>query len=142
MLVNLKIKKLHPDAILPQYSLPGDAGLDLSSIANITIPAKRRKSIRTGLAIVFPKGYCGLIWDRSGLAHKEGITTMGGVFEHTYRGEYIIALYNTGTKPYRIKKGQRIAQLLIQPIATGKIIQVKKLSTTTRGSKAFGSTGK
>lgn len=140
-MIQLKVKKLHLGAQLPSYSLPGDAGLDLFSIENKTIPPKKHIQVRTGVAMEFPKGYCGLIWDRGGMAHKEGMTTIGGVFEYTYRGEYIIALYNTGNKPYRVKKGQRIAQLLIQPIMPVKVKEVKKLSATKRGQRAFGSTG-
>ncbi len=141
-MIELKVKKLHKEAKLPQYSIEGDAGLDLSSIENKKILPKQHAKIRTGLALEFPKGYCGLIWDRGGLAHKEGLTTIGGVFEYTYRGEYIIALYNTGKKPYQVKKGQRIAQLLIQPIVSVKLRQVNKLSASNREKKAFGSTGK
>lgn len=141
-MIQLKVKKLHPSAQLPRYSLPGDAGLDLCAIENKTIPAKKHAVIRTGLAIEFPKGYCGLIWDRGGLAFKSGLTVIGGVFEYTYRGEYLIALYNTTNKPFKIKSGQKIAQLLIQPITPVKIKEVKKLSQTKRGNRAFGSTDK
>jgi dUTP pyrophosphatase len=100
-----------------------------------------RKLISTGLSIELPEGYVSLIWDKSGIAN-DGIKTMGGVIEHTYRGEYKVILINLSDKEYNIKKYQKIAQLLIQPIVTAEVIEVNELSQTTRGEGGFGSTGK
>ncbi len=84
----------------------------------------------------------GLIWDRSGIAFKNGLTVMAGVIDYTYTGEYEVLLFNTSNKDYIVKKGYRIAQLLIQPIVTVKIQEVQELSQTERGCCGFGSTGK
>ena len=139
--IQIKIKKLHPDAIIPSYAHQGDAGLDLFSTEDTTIQPHKRKLISTGLAIELPEGYVALIWDKSGIANNTGVTTMGGVIEHTYRGEYKALLLNTSKEPYEIKKGQKIAQLLIQPISTAEVEEVQELSETQRGKGAFGSTG-
>ena len=136
----IKVKKLNPSALLPRYAHPGDAGLDLFSCEDYTLRAGERKMFSTGIAIELPEGYVSLIWDKSGVANS-GIHTMAGVLEHTYRGEYKVILLNTSNTPYEIKKGQKIAQLLIQPIATAEIQEVQELSETERGKGAFGSTG-
>ena len=141
-MVQIKIKKLHPDAIIPKYSHVGDAGMDLFSVEkDFILKPNYRILVATGLSIELPKGYVSLIWDKSGVASK-GIKTMGGVIEHTYRGEYKIILVNLSNKDYEIKKGQKIAQLLIQKIETAEVEEVDELSETTRGDGGFGSTGK
>lgn len=137
----IKIKKLNPDAILPSYAHPGDAGLDMFSCEDCEIEPGKRKLVSTGLAIELPQGFVSLIWDKSGIASKFGIKTMAGVIEHTYRGEYKILLYNTSEEIFKIEKGQKIAQLLVQPIATAEVIEVDELSDTQRGEGGFGSTG-
>jgi len=139
--VKIKIKKLNPNAIIPKYSHVGDAGMDLFSIENLILKPKHRVLIKTGLSIELPKGYVALVWDKSGIALK-GIKTMGGVIEHTYRGEYKIILVNLSSENYEIKKGQKIAQLLIQKIETAEVEEVNELSETIRGTGGFGSTGK
>lgn len=139
--VKLKVKKLHPDAILPHYAHQGDAGLDMYSIENITIAPGERAIVSTGVAIEYPEGYTSLFWDKGGLAAKNGITALGGVFEYTYRGEYKVILLNTSNQPYNIKKGDKIIQLLIQPIITAEVEETQELSETVRGEGRFGSTG-
>ncbi len=139
--IKIKIKKLHPDAIIPHYAHSGDAGLDIYSNENAIIPPKERMLISTGLAIELPEGYVSLIKDKSGIAYKRGLTHMAGVIEYTYTGEYKILLYNTTEQPYEIKKGEKIAQLVIVPVATADIEEVQELSETQRGDGAFGSTG-
>jgi dUTP pyrophosphatase len=141
-MLTVKIKKIHSDAILPSYAHNGDAGLDLFSNEETEILPQERKLIGTGLSMEFSEGYVALIWDKSGVAYNNGIKVMGGVIEHTYRGEYKVLLYNTSKEKYKIKKGQKIAQLLIQPIVTAEIKEVKELSETKRGEGGFGSTGK
>lgn len=138
--MKIKVKKLREDAIIPKYSHPGDAGMDLYSTEDIILKPKHRALVGTGLSIELPKGYVALIWDKSGVASK-GIKTMGGVIEYTYRGEYKVILVNLSSKDFEIKKGQKIAQLLLQPIQTADIEIVKKLSKTSRGKGGFGSTG-
>lgn len=139
-MIQIKIKKINPEAIIPKYSHPGDAGMDLFSCDEHTLKPGERKLFRTGLQIELPEKYVSLIWDKSGVANK-GIKTMGGVIEHTYRGEYCVILLNTSEESYEVKKGDKIAQLLIQPIETAEIVEVNELNETSRGAEGFGSTG-
>ncbi|OGJ21100.1 deoxyuridine 5'-triphosphate nucleotidohydrolase [Candidatus Pacearchaeota archaeon RBG_13_36_9] len=138
--MQLKIKKLNPEAKLPSYAHKGDAGLDLFSCEDAVLKPGERKMFSTGISTEFPEGYVALIWDKSGIA-ASGIKTMGGVLEHTYRGEYKVITLNTSSENYEIKKGQKIAQLLIQPIVTAEVEEANELSETKRGEGAFGSTG-
>lgn len=139
----LRIKKIHPDAVLPRYSRQGDAGLDLHAVENVIIPPQERKLIATGIAMAIPSGYAGLIWDRSGMAAKHGITTLGGVIDSNYRGEWKVILHNLSTEPFTVEKGMRIAQLLIQPVQKKEIVEVEELDEDTeRGTEGFGSSGK
>ncbi len=139
--MEIKIQKLHPDARIPQYALENDAGMDLYTVESATIPPLTSTTLSTGIAIEIPLGFVGLVWDKSGLA-KTGLTTLAGVFDATYRGEYKIVVYNTTQAPFEITKGQKIAQLLIQPIVTTKVVVVDELSRTKRQDRGFGSTGK
>ena len=140
--MKLHIKKLHPDAKLPQYAHPSDAGLDLCTVSDFTINSGEHQLIPTGLAIVFPEGYTALVWDKGGIANKRHLKTVGGVFDTEYRGEYLIGLYNFGTEPQSFAVGDKIAQLLIQKVEHPEIIEVTELDETVRGDGAFGSTGK
>ena len=139
--IPVKVKKLHPDAITPSYAHPGDAGLDIFSNEDCIIEPKKRYLVKTDISIELPEEYVSLIKDKSGVAYKDGITHMAGVIEHTYRGEYKILLHNTTNEPYKIKKGQKIAQIVIVPVATAEVEVVGTLSETQRGDGAFGSTG-
>ncbi len=141
MKIPVKIKKLKPEAVIPTYAHPGDAGMDLYSCEDYTLKAGERKLFGTGLSIELPEGYVSLFWDKSGLAAKQGLTVLAGVIEYTYRGEYGVVLLNTSDKEVEIKKGQKIAQLLIQPICTAEIQEVTELSESSRGTSGFGSTG-
>ena len=136
----LKIKKLNPEATIPRYAHKGDAGLDLYSCEQVVLEPGERKLIGTGIAMEFQEGHVVLIWDKSGVANS-GIKTMGGVIDCHYRGEYKIIMYNTSDSPYEIKKGQKIAQALIQPVVNPEIQEVQELSDTARGEGGFGSTG-
>lgn len=140
-MVKIKVKKLHLDAILPSYAHAGDAGMDIFSVEDVLIKSGERALVSTGLSMEFPEGYVCLIWDKSGLAAKNGIKTMGGVIEHSYRGEYKIILLNTSKEDFKIIKGQKIAQALIQPIVSAEIEEVEELSDSHRGKDGFGSTG-
>ena len=139
--VPVKVKRLIRDAILPKYAHGGDAGLDFYSIENQTIPAGERRLISTGISMEFPKGYVAFVKDKSGVAYKQGVETMAGVIEYTYRGEYKILMQNDSKKSYEVIKGEKVAQVVILPVATAKIIEVDELSETKRGDGAFGSTG-
>jgi len=139
--LKIKVKKLRPDAILPHYNHPGDAGMDIYAVEDIILWPNEPVAVPTGISIELPKGYVALIWDKSGLSLKEGIKTMAGVCDSNYRGEYKIVLLNTTNQYYYIDKGDKIAQMLIQPVMNAEIEEVSELSETSRGSGGFGSTG-
>ncbi len=139
--MKLKIKKLKPHAILPSYAHPGDAGMDFFSCEDYVIPAGARQLVSTGISMELPEGYVSLIWGKSGLALKKGIAILGGVIEHTYRGEYGVIALNTSNEDFVIKAGDKIAQVLIQPIVSAEIEEVSELSDSVRGDGGFGSTG-
>ena len=137
----IKIKKLHPDATSPKFMREGDAAMDFYSNENITINPNERQVISTGIAMAIPKGFVGLFWDRSGLAARNGIKSMGGVIDSNYRGEVKVILHNLSNKPFNVEKGMRIAQMLIQPVENREIIEVEELDDTVRGEEGFGSSG-
>lgn len=141
MKLKVKIKKLRPDVKLPAYALEGDAGMDIFSNEDVVIKAGEQHVFKTGFSLEYPAGYCTLIWDKSGLSSK-GLKVFGGVFEHTYRGEYMICLLNFGNSDYEFKKGDKIAQMLVQPIITAELEEVEELSKSNRGAGSHGSTGK
>ncbi|MBU0706850.1 dUTP diphosphatase [Patescibacteria group bacterium] len=140
--MKIKIQRLSPEMKLPKYARADDAGLDLFSCEDYTIQPKTRHTFSLGFALELPRGYVSLIWDKSGLASKQGLTTLGGVIEWSYRGEYKLILHNTSDQPYDVKKGDKLAQMLIQPVESVTIEEVDKLSDTERGSGGFGSTGR
>lgn len=137
----IKFQKILDEATIPNYAHPGDAGMDFFSAENIVIKPGERNSLRTGVKMEMPDGFVGLIWDKSGLAIKDGIKTMAGVIDAGYRGEIKIVLINLSQKKYQIRKGQKIAQMLIKKVERAKIEEVKKLNETKRGEEGFGSTG-
>lgn len=140
--MKLKIKKLRDDAKLFSYAHSGDAGMDVYSCEDKIIKAGTRDIISTGIAIAIEKGYVALVWDKSGLAAKSGIKTMAGVIDSGYRGEVKIVMLNTAAEDYHVKKGEKISQILIQPIISANIEEVEELDdNTTRGADGFGSTG-
>ena len=139
--MTLKIKKLSPDATLPSYANKDDAGMDLYSNESVLISPHERKNISTGIAMIIPSGYAGLIWDKSGIAAKHGLKTLGGVIDAGYRGEIKIVVHNLSSVPYRVEKGTKIAQMLIQHIEQKDIMEVEELDETERGEKGFGSSG-
>ncbi|MEK9174275.1 MAG: dUTP diphosphatase [Patescibacteria group bacterium] len=139
--MKLSVKKLDPEAKLPERAHSNDAGLDLFTLDEGVIERHETIVLRTGIAMAIPEGYVGLIWDKSGLAAKHGLTCLGGVIDAGYRGEIMIKLANLGTEAYTITKHQKIAQLLIQPVALPQLEEVKELDETERGNAGFGSTG-
>ena len=139
--VKIKVKKLHQDAITPYYAHDGDAGMDLFAVEDVILWPNEPVAVPTGLAIQVPKNCVVLVWDKSGMALKQGIKTMAGVGDSNYRGEYKIVLLNTTNQYQYIKKGQKVAQILIQPIVQAEVEEVSELSDTSRGSGGFGSTG-
>jgi len=138
--MELKIRRIHPEAKLPSYGHKGDAGLDLFSCADYVLGAGEVKAIQTGIKVAIPRGYVGLIWDKSGISLK-GVHKLAGVVDAGYRGEVQVVMINLGNTPYEIKKGMKIAQMLIQPINEVTVIEAEDLDDTLRGEGGFGSTG-
>ncbi len=139
--MELKVKKLREDAKLPLRKREGDAGLDLYSVEEVILQPGEWKAVPTGVAVEIPKGYFGLIKDRSGLALKHALHCLAGVVDENYRGEVKVVLINLGGEPIKLEKHTRIAQLLIIPYLPVEVREVKELSETERGEGGFGSSG-
>jgi len=142
MNTRLAVKLLSPDAKLPSYGRPGDAGLDLHALEAVIVPPRGAVSVKTGVAVAIPEYAVGLIWPRSGLSVKHNIETGAGVIDCTYRGEIIIKLHNLSDSEYAIAKHDRVAQLLIMPRLTVEVTDSDTLTATQRGHAGFGSSGK
>jgi len=141
--MEIKVKKLWSDVFLPRFAHEGDAGMDLFANGDYVISPGERVIIGTGIAMQIPKGYVGLIWDKSGIAKKYGLKVMGGVIDSIYRGEISIIVCNLDiVDNYYISKGDKVAQLLIQKVESPTLVEVDELTETDRGSGGFGSTGK
>ena len=139
--MTIRIKKTHQEATIPKYALPDDAGMDFFALETTILLPNERKAIATGISMAIPKGYVGLIWDKSGIAAKFGIKTMAGVIDSGYRGEIKIVMHNLSTEPYTFEKGTKVAQMLIQAVEQKNIVEVDNLEETERGQGGFGSTG-
>lgn len=140
----LKIKMLDEGLPAPRYQHEGDAGLDLPSRVDLTIEPGRRAIVPTGLAVAIPWGYAGFVLPRSGLAARHGIALVNspGLIDAGYRGEVAIVMINTDKhEAFHIKRGDRIAQLVLQPVVEATTVEVEELDETARGSGGFGSTG-
>jgi len=137
----IKIKKLSEDAIIPCYAHDDDAGMDVFSNEDVLIGPKKRVLIKTGISVEFPRGYSALVWDKSGIAVNKGLTKIAGVIDSGYRGEWKIALFNLGEEAVKIKKGEKIAQVLFQKIERPEIVESNELENSSRGQGGFGSTG-
>jgi dUTP pyrophosphatase len=108
----------------------------------VEVLPQERKQIKTGIALEIPESCVGLIWDKSGLSHRHGIKTLGGVIDSGYRGEVMIGIINLSNTPYTFEKGHKVAQMIVQRIELVDIIEVEELTETERGDSGFGSTGK
>lgn len=141
--INVRFKRLHPDAVIPQYQSAGASGMDLVSIEYTGIEPNSRDLVRTGLAVAIPEGFEGQIRPRSGLALKHGLTVLNapGTIDSDYRGEIGIILASVSGETIEIAKGERIAQLVIAPVAHADVHEVEALPETPRGEGGFGSTG-
>jgi dUTP pyrophosphatase len=140
--MQLKVKKLDPDMPDLQYAQTHDAGFDIYAREATVLAPGEYKAIPTGLQIELPEGYVALVWDKSGLAIKNGLKTLGGVIDAGYRGEYMIGIINLGSAPYTFEKGHKVAQILIQKVECVSFDYVDELSQTDRGSSGFGASGK
>ncbi len=135
------VKKISPEAKLPAYAIQGDAGLDIYSHEEKKILAGEIGKVKTGVAVEIPDGFVGIVKDK-GSTVMQGIHCLAGVIDAGYRGEIEIVVINHGPQPLEIKKGQKIAQIIIQRFEKVKIKEAEELSQTARGEKGFGSTGK
>lgn len=142
--ITVPIKRLDPSVELPSYAYEGDAGLDLRSSEDVTLQPNERRLVSTGLAVAIPDGYAGFVQPRSGLALREGLSMANtpGLIDAHYRGELKVCAINLdSSKPIRIERGERIAQLVIQKVPTVRLIEVQDLNETDRGAGGFGSSG-
>jgi dUTP pyrophosphatase len=140
MKLELKVRKMNPDAKLPRFSHKGDAGMDLFSAVDDLLRAGEVKPVPTGIQMAIPEGYVGLIWDKSGVS-LAGLHRLAGVVDAGYRGEVRVVMANLGKESFVIKKGMKIAQMLIQPVETVEVVEAEELDDTSRGQGGFGSTG-
>lgn len=139
--MKIKIKFLQPDAILPSYAHPGDAGLDLYSLKDYELQPGEKKRFDLGFALELPEGFAAKTCDRGSLGSK-GLHNLAGVFDSGYRGEYNCTLVNLSQKAYRIKKGDKITQLVIFPVVSAELEIAEELKDSSRKDGRFGSTGK
>lgn len=139
--MNLHIKKVHPNAKIPTFAHATDAGMDFYALQTLTLAPMTRVQVGTGIAVQIPDGYVGLVWDKSGLSHKKGLKTLGGVIDAGYRGEVFIGVVNLSAEPITFEAGDKVAQMLIQKVEHPEIIEVAELDEADRGTGAFGSTG-
>ena len=146
MELKIQVVQLDPELPLPQHAQDGDAGVDLHAAEDVTLqPGGGRALVPTGLAVAIPEGYAGFVQPRSGLALKHGITCLNspGLIDSGYRGELRVVLVNTDpAEAFEVKRGERIAQLVVQAVATVVFEPVAELPESSRGQGGFGSTGR
>jgi dUTP pyrophosphatase len=143
--MQLRVARLSDDARLPSRAHAGDAGLDLYASEEATLEPGERASIGTGVAVEIPDGHAGLVLPRSGLAARHGIALVNapGLIDSGYRGELRVLLLNTDrAEAFEIEPGERIAQLVISPVADAEPVEVEELSPSARGGGGFGSSGR
>ena len=138
--MELKVKRIHPDAKIPVFGHPGDAGMDLFAVVDRDLGPGQVFAVPTGIQVAIPAGFVGLIWDKSGISLK-GVHRLAGVVDAGYRGEVQVVMINLGEGTFPIRKGMKIAQMLIQPVAAVAVIDSDSLDDTPRGEGGFGSTG-
>ncbi|HNC59241.1 MAG TPA: dUTP diphosphatase [Leptospiraceae bacterium] len=149
----IKVKLVHPEAKLPTRNNPKDAGADVYSVVNLTIPPKTRALVDTGIQLELVASKFGWMWDtekalyhraapRSGLALKHGIDVFAGVIDDPYRGNIGIILYNSSDEPFEVKVGDKIAQLITTVIEIHDYVVAEELNETSRGAAGYGSSGR
>ncbi len=139
--MKIKIKKLKENAQLPKYAKEGDVGMDMYAMETVTIPPMGHHRFWHGFALEFPTGYAAIVKDKSSIS-KAGLHTMGGVFDAGYRGEYNTHLVNLSGEPYTVEEGDKVAQLVVYPVAIAELEETDTLSESERGDTGFGSSGK
>lgn len=142
--MRLLVKRLDKaGARLPARAHPGDAGLDLFAAADVDVPAGETRLVGTGLAVALPRGTEGQIRPRSGLALRHGVTVLNapGAVDAGYRGEVGVLLVNHGRRTFRVRRGMKVAQLVVTPVVEVEVVETDVLSETARSDGGFGSTG-
>lgn len=141
---DIPLVRLDPDVPVPSYAHPGDAGADLVTTVDVTLEPGERRLVPTGVALALPDGHVGLVHPRSGLAARHGLSIVNapGTVDSGYRGEIQVCLINLDrTEPIVLRRGDRIAQLVVQRVERARFIEVDNLSDTARGAGGHGSTG-
>lgn len=145
-MLSIPVVRIDPDLPLPAYARRGDAGADLVARVGVRLPANGgRALVPTGVVLAIPEGYAGFVQPRSGLALRHGVTCLNtpGLIDSGYRDELSVLLVNTdGEAPYEVRRGDRIAQLVIQRVESASFVEVEHLADTERGVGGFGSTGR
>lgn len=142
--VRLMVQRLDPDLPLPRYAHDGDAGADLHARVDVTLAPGARVTVPTGLAVAVPPGWAGFVHPRSGLAARHGVTVLNGpgTVDAGYRGEVAVTLLNTDVaQPVTIRRGDRIAQLVLQRVGRAELVEVDELPASARAAGGHGSTG-
>ncbi|MBQ6007107.1 MAG: dUTP diphosphatase [Kiritimatiellae bacterium] len=141
--MTVKVLRTDPAAQLPTYAHPGDAGMDVRSVEDVTLAPGARALVRTGLVLMLPPDAEAQVRPRSGLALKHGVTVLNspGTIDAGYRGEVGVILVNLGAEPFVVEKGMKIAQLVVAPVAQAATVEVSDVDATDRGAGGFGSTG-
>jgi dUTP pyrophosphatase len=142
--LEILVTKLDNDAVIPTYAKPGDAGADLYAISELVLAPGERALVKTGIAIALPNGFVGLVHPRSGLGLKNGISVVNtpGTIDAGYRGEIGVVLINHDLhESFQVKKGDRIAQLVIQKVENAQFKVVNQLPESERAAGGYGSTG-
>lgn len=141
--MKLGFKRIHPDAVLPAYAHPSDAGMDVRSVEDLVIFPGSRVLVHTGLVMLLPPMCEAQVRPRSGLALKHGISVLNtpGTIDSGYRGELGVILINHGESEFKVSKGDKIAQVVIAPVVQPEIFETESVDATDRGEGGFGSTG-
>ena len=143
-MIELPVRRLRDDAVLPSRAYPGDAGLDLAACETRELAPGERAVIPTGLAVAIPEGYAGFVLPRSGLARRHGVTIVNtpGLIDSGYRGELEVTLLNTdAAAAFVVEPGMRVAQLVVLEVPEARVVEVGELPASERGSGGFGSSG-
>jgi dUTP pyrophosphatase len=142
--LDVPVRLTLPEGQVPGYALPGDAGADLSAAEDVELAPFQRALVGTGVAVAIPEGYAGFVHPRSGLAHRLGLSLVNapGTIDAGYRGEIKVNLINLDpTRPLVLRRGDRIAQLVVQPVVRARFVPVPELPDSARGDGGHGSTG-
>jgi dUTP pyrophosphatase len=140
--IELPLRRLRPDAVLPAHAYDGDAGLDLAACERVELGPGERATVATGIAVAIPDGHAGFVQPRSGLAARHGITIVNspGLVDSGYRGELKVVLQNTDPRePFVVEPGMRIAQLVVVALPALRAVEVEELPGSERGERGFGS---